>query len=75
MANFEDVPLKIPSIRLYDIYRSAFRDYVLGEVWKTMKTIMKEVNEADEKILRVRKIMQEQRVGTPGKGQLWERKS
>ncbi|KAH0832575.1 hypothetical protein FOPE_01155 [Fonsecaea pedrosoi] len=58
---FENVSLNIPSTMLRDFYQIAFRKNVMREAENGMKEIMKKVNNAAKKMLRARKMIQEQK--------------
>lgn len=67
MEDFEDVPLRIPSTKLYELYKSAFDTHVMDEVEEEMGKVMKKADDLCKKILEAEKIIQEQRIEDPGK--------
>lgn len=50
LEDFEDVPLEIPATKLYDLYKLAFEQHVMGEAGEQMDKVTKQANEALENL-------------------------
>ncbi|KIW84056.1 hypothetical protein Z517_03302 [Fonsecaea pedrosoi CBS 271.37] len=71
---FEDVPLEIPSTKLYDLYRQAFIVHVLGKAEEEMDEVLENADAAVKEMLRAKKMIQEQKVKDPRNRTVMEKK-
>lgn len=60
-SDFEDVPLEIPSTKLYGFYERAFRTHVISEAREKMGEVMRQAGDVLKNILEVKTMFQEQR--------------
>ncbi|KAI0456355.1 hypothetical protein F5B21DRAFT_502550 [Xylaria acuta] len=60
-GDFEDIPLEIPSTKLYAFYKNALARQIMDEAMEGIAKIQKKVDSALETILSVENIMEEQR--------------
>ncbi|KAI0398990.1 hypothetical protein F4802DRAFT_82687 [Xylaria palmicola] len=59
LREFEDVPLEIPSTKLYELFKQAFVDQIMDEATDEIEEVRERVDAVSDKILGIEKIMQE----------------
>ena len=62
IKEFEDIPLKIPSTKLYSLYETAFMTHVMGEAEDEMEKVSTKADSGLEKLQDLEEVLPKQRI-------------